>query len=153
MSRRPIDPQQHKSRLPDQFAGLQVRLFLPYICIAVLRASDDTIGIRGPVDGGNEFVMLRYSFSGIASIKDAIVFTSERVTVGTHSEPCRVRIWASLLFKLTASSVDMISIRSETTRRSKTRTRTVGVEGVRSDWRLREGIDFRHDGLGDAAED
>lgn len=57
-----VDAQQHKCRLPDRCTRLRVLRLLPHIGIPVLRASDDAVGIRRPVNGRNDFVMLQHGW-------------------------------------------------------------------------------------------
>lgn len=57
-----VDAQQHKRRLPDRCTRLRVLRLLPHIGIPVLRASDDAVGIRRPVNGRNDFVMLQHGW-------------------------------------------------------------------------------------------
>lgn len=58
-SRSSIQAQEHKGRLPDLSAGLRVRLELPDVRVTILRAGDDAVGLRGPVDTGDELIVFR----------------------------------------------------------------------------------------------
>ena len=53
-----VDAEQHQSRLPDHMSGLRVRSLLPHIGVTILSRGDDAVRVGGPVDGGNELVML-----------------------------------------------------------------------------------------------
>lgn len=54
-SRSSIDPQQDKCRLPSVLSRS------PDVCVSILRASDDSIGLRCPRDGSDELVVLQVS--------------------------------------------------------------------------------------------
>lgn len=58
MGRSAIDPQHNKSRLPHQRPRQCVGSLLPNVRIPILGCSYDAIRIRGPINGGDDFVML-----------------------------------------------------------------------------------------------
>jgi len=68
--------------------------------------------------------------------------TSERVTVETHSLPCLFKIWASWLFKLTASSVSNEQLERE--RKEKDPTRAIRIEWMTCNWCLSKSVYFWH---------
>ena len=58
LGRSTIDPQQHQSRFPYKSACFWIRGLLPDICVSVLGCSYDTIRVRGPINGGDELIVL-----------------------------------------------------------------------------------------------
>lgn len=54
----PVDPQQHKSGLPDHAACLRIRALLPHVGIPVLGRCNNAVRLRSPVDGGDDLVVL-----------------------------------------------------------------------------------------------
>ena len=54
----PVNPEQYESRFPDNLAGFWVWCLLPDISIPVLGGRDNTVGVGGPVNRGNELVVL-----------------------------------------------------------------------------------------------
>lgn len=53
-----IDPQCDQSGLPDYFARKRIMSLLPHVSIPVLGRCDDTIGVRGPINACDQFVVL-----------------------------------------------------------------------------------------------
>lgn len=89
--RRPVDPQEHERRLPHELARLRVNLLLPDVRIPVLRGGDDAVGVRGPVDRGDQLVVLwPWGQRAICGRVGTRKRTSDNVTVCTHSAPFRV---------------------------------------------------------------
>ena len=53
-----VDTQQHERRLPNGCAGVCVALERPNVGIAIVRAGDDPVRLRSPVDRCDELVVL-----------------------------------------------------------------------------------------------
>ena len=109
MGRCSVNPKQNEGWLPHEFSRIRVRCLLPDVRIAILRTSHDAVRVRSPIDGSDQFVVLRASEMGQEE-EMMRTLASERVSVGTHSWPLLENICASLLFKLTASSMDKSSL-------------------------------------------
>ena len=56
--RRAVDAQEDERRLPHGRARLWVRLERPHVGVAVVRARHEAVGLRRPVDRGDELVVL-----------------------------------------------------------------------------------------------
>lgn len=58
VSGRAIDPKDDESGFPDDFAGGRIGDFSPDIGITILRAGDNTVCLRSPIDRSDNFVVL-----------------------------------------------------------------------------------------------
>ena len=69
MSGGAVNAQQHERRLPDELPRHRVCGLLPDISIPVLRGRHDEVRLRGPVNGRDEFVVLRPTIEHASTAK------------------------------------------------------------------------------------
>ena len=138
-----VQPQSDQCWLPDSSAGQCIRCLLPNIRVPVLRSSNYTVRMGGPINGCDDFVVL-FGLRVVSNVNryyHETQHTSESVSTVFHSLPCFCKICASLELRQTASSgvsLSYLSIR----RTSGRHTSPVGVERVRCDACLGKGINL-----------
>lgn len=125
--RRPIDPQEHERRLPHELACLRIDLLLPDIRISVLRGSDDAVGVRRPVDRGDELVVL-YTMRSASDMRLIDECTNLRQRHGVHP----LRTLASVDLRVVAVQADdeFCSGKSDSVRCHRARKEGLWANGI-----------------------